>query len=151
LPVPSTLTRRIAIMALLYVVIYYTAGATIAWQSAAVRAYYENGIHIQFVPTVLFQIFRGTLWAIIALFIVTRVSGSLLQRALVMGVLFSVMTAGQLLYPTSFFPWPVRAAHLLEVGASEFVYGILVTLILLAGAAKRPLGASIWRAIAGQA
>lgn len=151
LPVPATLTRRIAIMALLYVVIYYTAGATIAWQSAAVRAYYANGIHIQFVPTVLFQIFRGTLWAIIALFIVTRLQGSLARRALVMGVLFSVMTAGQLLYPTSFFPWAVRAAHLAEVGSSEFVYGVVVTLILLVGAAKRPLGDSIWRAIAGQA
>lgn len=150
LPVPATLTRRIAVMALLYVVIYYTAGATIAWQSAAVRAYYENGIHIPFLPTVAFQVFRGLLWAIIALYIVTRLDGSLLRRALVMGVLFSVMTAGQLLYPTSFFPWAVRAAHLAEVGSSEFVYGVIVTLVLLSGAAKRPLGKSVWRAIAGQ-
>lgn len=149
--VPATLTRRIALMAVLYVILYYGAGACIAWQFAAVRAYYENGIHIQFVPTVGFQVFRGTLWAMIALYIVTRLKGCLPNRALVMGVLFSVMTAAQLLYPTSFFPWPVRMAHLLEVGSSEFVYGVLVTLVLLAGAAKRPLHGGIWRGLAGQA
>lgn len=151
LPVPANLTKRIVIMAILYVFIYYGFGSLIAWQSAAVRAYYENGIHIQFVPTVLFQILRGTLWAIIALFIVTRLQGSLARRALVMGFLFSVLTAAQLLYPTPFFPWAVRAAHLMEVGSSEFVYGIIATLVLLSGAAKRPLQGGIWRAIAGQA
>jgi hypothetical protein len=150
-PVPATIGRRIAIMAVVYVVLYYGAGSLIAWQSAAVRAYYENGIHIAFLPTVLFQIFRGTLWAIIALFIGSRLSGSLARRAGVMGLLFAVMTAAQLLYPTSFFPWPVRAAHLMEVGASEFAYGVIATFVLLAGAAKRPLENSIWRRIAGQA
>jgi hypothetical protein len=151
LPVPATLTRRIAYMALIYVVLYYGAGFFIAWQSAAVRAYYENGIHIAFLPTVAFQIFRGTLWAIIALTIVSRTTGCLAMRALVMGVLFAVMTAAQLLYPTYFFPWPVRAAHLVEVGTSEFVYGVVATLVLLSGAAKRPLTKSIWRVVAGQA
>jgi hypothetical protein len=150
-PVPATLTRRIALMAPIYVVLYYGAGFFIAWQSAAVRAYYENGIHIAFVPTVLFQILRGTLWAIIALFIVTRLKGSLARRALVMGLVFAVMTAAQLLYPTPFFPWAVRSAHLAEIGTSEFIYGIVATLVLLAGAAKRPLAGGIWRGIAGQA
>jgi hypothetical protein len=150
-PVPASLTWRIALMAVIYVVLYYGAGFLIAWQSAAVRAYYSNGVNIPFVPTVLFQILRGTLWAIIALFIVTRLKGSLMRRALVMGLLFSVMAAAQLLYPTSFFPWAVRAAHLVEVGISEFVYGVVVTLVLLAGAAKRPLTGGIWRSLAGQA
>lgn len=150
-PVPATLTRRIAMMAVIYVVLYYSAGFFIAWQSAAVRAYYSNGVNIPFVPTVLFQILRGTLWAIIALGIVTRLKGSLLRRALVMGFLFSIMTAAQLLYPTPFFPWAVRSAHLVEVGISEFVYGIVVTLVLLAGASKRPLTGGIWRSLAGQA
>jgi hypothetical protein len=151
-PVPANLTKRIAIMAIAYVFIYYSFGAVLAWSSPAVRAYYENGIHIAFVPTVLFQVFRGTLWAIIALFIVSRLNGSLARRALVMGVLFSVLTAAQLLYPTPFFPWAVRAAHLAEVGSSEFVYGVLATLVLVAGASKRPLApSSLWRLVAGPA
>lgn len=151
-PLPATLLRRVVIMAFLYVLLYYTAGFFIAWQSAAVRAYYENGAHVPFLPTVAFQIFRGTLWALIALYIVSRMRGSLLSRALIMGVLFSVMTAAQLLFPTFFFPWSVRSAHLVEVGISEFAYGIIATLVLLSGAAKRPLSqTSPWHLIAGQA
>ncbi len=151
-PVPATLALRVGAMALIYVVLYYGAGSLIAWQSAAVRAYYENGIHFQLVPTVCFQIFRGTLWALIALFILTRLKGSLVSRALVMAVLFFSLTAVQLLYPTPFFPWAVRAAHLAEVGSSEFLYGIISTLVLLGGAAKHPLTApSLWCLIAGKA
>lgn len=151
-PVPANVALRVGVMALIYVVLYYGAGSLIAWQSAAVRAFYENGIHIQFVPTVCFQIFRGTLWALIALFIVTRLRGSLARRALVMAVLFFSLTALQLLYPNPFVPWPVRAAHLAEVGSSEFLYGIISTLVLLGGAANHPLTTpSRWRLIAGQA
>lgn len=136
---PSGLALRIGAMALTYVVLYYAAGFFIAWQSEAVRAYYGNGIHIALLPTIAFQIFRGTLWAVIALFIVTRLKGSLLQRALIMGTLFAVMTSAQLLYPNPLLPWTVRQAHLLEVGSSEFAYGIIVTFVLLAGAARRQL------------
>ncbi len=134
---PGSLVVRIGAMALIYVVLYYTAGFFIAWQSEAVRVYYSNGIHIAFLPTVAFQIFRGTLWALIALFIVTRLKGPLLQRALIMAVLFAVMTAAQLLYPNPVLPWAVRQAHLLEVASSEFAYGIIVTIVLLAGTARR--------------
>jgi hypothetical protein len=137
LPVPAKLWWRIAMMAVIYVVLYFAAGALIAWQSAAVRDYYGNGLHIAFLPLVAFQIFRGTLWGLIALFIVSRLHAALLTRALIMGVLFSVMTAAQLLYPTPFFPWSVRSAHLLEVGTSEFLYGLIATFVLLADAKKQ--------------
>ena len=149
LPVPSQMTLRIAALALTYVVLYYSAGYFIAWQSEAVRAYYGNGVHIELLPTVAFQIFRGTLWALISLYIVTRIDGSLACRAGIMAVLFAALTAPQLLYPNPLVPWAVRQVHLVEVGSSEFVYGILATLILLAGAARNRLAStSAWRFIA---
>jgi|GEM_PF-792368 len=152
MPVPSGLAGRVILLAVVYVFLYYGAGFFIAWQSEAVRTYYDNGAHIALLPTIALQLVRGTLWALIALFIVTRLGGSLACRAGIMGVLFAVLTAAQLLYPTPHFPWAVREAHLLEVGSSEFVYGIVATLILLAGAARRPLSAtSSWRLIAGHA
>jgi hypothetical protein len=151
-PVPANLAFRIGAMALIYVVLYYGAGFFIAWQSEAVRAYYDNGSHISLLPTVGFQIFRGTLWAMVSLFILAHLKGSLASRALVMAVLFAVMTDAQLLYPNPLLPWAVRQAHLVEVGTSEFIYGIVTTLVLLAGAVRRPLSAaSRWRLIAGQA
>jgi len=147
--VPANLLPRVAAMAVIYVLLYYGAGFFIAWQSAAVRAFYGNGIHIDLAATVAFQIFRGTLWALIALYIATRMKGSLASRALVMAVLFAVLTAGQLLYPNTQFGWDVRRAHLMEVGSSEFVYGLIATFVLLAGAARKRLDPdSPWRLIA---
>lgn len=134
----AKLVWRIAAMALIYVVLYFAAGFFIAWQSEAVRSYYSNGMQISMPPTIVFQIFRGTLWALIALFIVSRLKGSLSSRALIMAILFAVLTAAQLLYPAPFFPWPVRQAHLIEVGTSEFIYGIIATVVLLGGAKRRP-------------
>ncbi len=151
-PLPAHLARRIVLMAVVYVVLYYAAGFFIAWQSAAVRAYYSNGIHISLPLTVVFQIFRGTLWALISLYILSRMKGSIAARALVMAVLFAALTAAQLLYPNPLLPWEVRQAHLVEVATSEFAYGIIVTFVLLSGAARRPLAdSSHWRLIAGNA
>jgi hypothetical protein len=133
-------------------VLYYTAGYFIAWQSEAVRAFYSNGVHIELAPTVAFQVFRGTLWALISLYIVTRIEGSIACRAGIMAVLFAALTAPQLLYPNPLVPWTVRQVHLVEVGSSEFVYGIVATLILLGGAARAQLSStSAWRMIAGRA
>lgn len=149
---PSGMTARIVVMTVIYVVLYYTAGFFIAWQSPAVRAYYENGVHIVFTQVVALQLGRGLLWALIALFIVTRLKGSLLSRAALMAVLFAVLTAAQLLYPNPFLPWQVRSVHFIEVATSEAVYGVIATFVLLAGAARRPLAAgSPWRFIAGRA
>lgn len=148
-PLPANLSRRVAALALIYVVLYYGAGTFIAWQSEAVRTYYENGIHIQLLPTVAFQIFRGTLWALISVFLVTRLKGSLVRKAFIMAFLFFALTALQLLYPTPFFPWAVRSAHLVEVGTSEFIYGIVATLVLLGGARRNAISStSAWRAVA---
>lgn len=149
--VPAGIFWRLVWLSLIYVVLYYTAGFFIAWQSAAVRAFYSN-MSIPLGPTVLLQLGRGFLWALISLFIVTRIKGSLTSRALIMGALFSVVTAIQLLYPNAMMPAAVRLAHLAEVGTSEFVYGFVAAYVLMAGAARHPLSeSSPWRFITGRA
>lgn len=148
---PSNLAIRVAALAVIYVVLYFTAGGLIAWQSAAVRAFYNNGANIPMLPLAGLQIVRGTLWALISIYIVSRLKGSMGKRAAIMAVMFAVFTAAQLLYPNPYMPWAVRQYHLLEVGSSEFVYGIVATLVLLGGAARRPLSeSSSWRLIAAR-
>ncbi|HUO98365.1 MAG TPA: hypothetical protein VMU01_06835 [Rhizomicrobium sp.] len=150
-PVPANVFWRLVWLTLIYVVLYYTAGFFIAWQSAAVRAYYST-MNIPFLPTVGLQLFRGFLWALISLFIVTRMKGSLASRAFVVAGLFAVVTAIQLLYPNAMMPWDVRQMHLVEVGSSELVYGFLAVFVLLGGGARKPLSpTSPWRVIAGRA
>ena len=46
-------------------------------------------------------------------------------------VAFSVLMALPLLYPNPLMPWPVRQVHLIEVGVSNFLFGVLAALIML--------------------
>lgn len=146
--VPAHMTLRIAALVAIYVALYWSAGLFIAMQSPAVRAFY-SGMHIEPLPTLLLQVFRGTLWALISLYVVTRIKGSLLSRVAIMGMLFAILTAAQLLYPNPLAPWAIRQVHLVEVSVSELAYGIAATLVLIAG--SRPLAqTSRWRLLAGR-
>jgi hypothetical protein len=60
-------------------------------------------------------------------------TGGVWRRALLTGAAFSVLMALPLLYPNPLMPWPVRQVHLVEVGVSNFLFGIVVSLLLLWG------------------
>lgn len=133
-PAPLRLTPilglRIFGVAILYVASYFIAGYFIAWASEHVRAYYDFGESIKLFPLLSFQLLRGGMWGILALFIAHNLSGSLMSRALIVGANFSILATAQLLYPSFFMPWEVRLPHLIEVGISNFIFGGLAVLIL---------------------
>ncbi|MBW8881681.1 MAG: hypothetical protein JF615_09750 [Asticcacaulis sp.] len=120
----------------IYVVFYFGAGAMIAWQSPAVRDYYAQGTSFEMLPLVALQFFRGALWAALAAIAVKSVSGPAVLRTLTVGLAFALFTVPILLYPNAFMPWPVREMHLIEVGSSNFLFGVLTGFILLVGKPK---------------
>ncbi len=127
----SGLAWKVPLISLLYVVFYFGAGALIAWQSAEVRAYYAQGFDIDQGQLALLQVGRGLIWALLALLSVTSLTGSNWRRALLTGAAFSILMALPLLYPNPLMPWLVRQMHLVEVGVSNFLFGIVAALILL--------------------
>jgi hypothetical protein len=148
--VPARIFWRIVALMTVYVFLYFGAG-TWAWQHDVLRHYYAH-MQISFGPTVALQFARGFLWAVIALFVACRIKGSLMSRVFVMAVLFGVLTAMQLLGPNPVMPWAIRQIHMVEIGVSEILYGAIAPLVLLAGAARRPLSnTSRWRLITGAA
>ena len=120
-------------LSLLYVIVYFGAGALIAWQGAAVRKFYGQGLHIDSGQLALLQIFRGAIWAGLALLLAKALTGRRWQRAALTGAAFSAFMAAQLLYPISFMPWDVRKFHILEVGSSNFLFGLLCVFVLMIG------------------
>lgn len=125
----------------IYVVFYFGAGALIAWQSADVRAYYAQGFQINQGQLALLQFGRGLIWAGLGWLSVASLTGSTWKRAVLTGLAFSILMALPLLYPNPLMPWTVRQMHLVEVGLSNFLFGILVSLIFLWGAGpKNDLG-----------
>ncbi len=132
---------KLPLLSLLYVIIYFGAGALIAWQGAAVRQYYAQGAHINIGQLAVLQIFRGAIWATVALLLTQTLTGGRWLRAAFTGGAFSIFMASQLLYPISFMPWDVRKFHIMEVGSSNFLYGLICVLILMLGVKALPSAA----------
>ena len=140
-PLPQ-LGWRLAAASLAYVVCYYGAGFFLAWSSEAVREYYGQGEGIDQRFLLPFQIFRGLLWSLIALFVALRLKGSLLRRVAIMTLLFPLLIAPQLLYPNTYMPLAVAKAHLIEIAVSEAIWGAIAGLLLLPRGVEEPVAAS---------
>ncbi len=124
---------KMPVLSLLYVLVYFGAGALIAWQGAAVRSFYQQGAHIDSGQLALLQVLRGAIWVGFALWLAKGLTGGAWKRALLVGMAYSLFMATLLLYPNAFMPWSVRQFHLAEVGTSNFLYGLVVTLVLMIG------------------
>lgn len=131
------LVWKLPLIAILYVLCYFTAGALIAWPSPAVRTYYAHVGQIDSGYLLAVQFGRGLLWAGIAVVLTRGLAGPAWRSALLTGLAFSGFMTLQLLYPNPVMPWAVRSMHMIEVGVSNLLFGALAALILLAGG-RRP-------------
>jgi len=132
---------KLTVIALAYLILYFTFGYFIAWQNPAVREYYggiDAGGFFAHMNTVLantswlipFQVLRAMLWVAIALPIIRMMKGRWHETALALGLLFAVLMNAQLLLPNPYMPEAVRTAHLIETASSNFLFGLLVGWLL---------------------
>ena len=130
---------KLSLIVVVYVVIYFTFGYFIAWQSPAVRAYYGGSDPGSFITQImsvlrdqpslfLLQVVRGLLWTAIALPVIRMMKGKWWEAGLAVALLFA-MASSQLLLPNPLMPYDVRMAHLLETATSNFLFGWMVVLI----------------------
>ena len=143
---------RLAVIAVVYVILYFTFGYFVAWRQPEVRAYY-NGVdtgsfaaHMGMVARdtpwlIPFQVLRALLWTVLALPVVRMMKGGRLETALAVGLLFAVVMNAQLLLPNPYMPDAVRMAHLLETASSNFLFGAFVG--WLVGAPRHPDASSV--------
>jgi hypothetical protein len=132
---------KLLLIAVAYVVIYFTFGYFIAWKSAAVRSYYGGSDPGNFLvqvagairdrPLLLpLQIVRALMWTALAVPVIRMMKGSWWEAGLAVSLLFSVVMCSQLLLPNPFMPEEVRMVHLLETATSNFLFGWLIVFIL---------------------
>ena len=132
---------KLAVIAIAYVILYFTFGYFIAWRDPAVREYYggtdEGNFFSNMAATVTnmpwlvpFQIFRAMLWTALALPVVRMMRGNWSETALAIGLLFAVVMNTQLLLPNPYMPEAVRITHLIETASSNFIFGVLVGTLL---------------------
>jgi len=139
---------RLAIIALVYVGIYFVFGYFVAWQFSAVREYYGGsdpegffthfwGVVVNSPWLILFQLVRGLIWAFLGFLIVKIVGARQFEAPLAVGLAFAVLMNVQLLLPNPFMPEAVRMAHLLETASSNFIFGCFVGWMLTARSGGR--------------
>jgi hypothetical protein len=143
-PLPHSINQwvwKLSLIAIVYVVLYFTFGYFIAWQSPAVRAYYGGGDAGNFFaqmyntlrdsPWLLpFQLFRGLLWTALAVPVIRMMKGEWWEAGLAVALLFCVVMNTQLLLPNPLMPKEVRMVHLLETATSNFIFGWVLVWIL---------------------
>jgi len=136
-----TWSWKLALIAVIYVVLYFTFGYFVAWRSPAVREFYggtDPGNLFGQLQTVVrdtpwlipFQIFRGLCWAGLAVIIIRMLEAGKIETALVLGFMFGIVMCAPLLLPNPYMPEAVRMAHLTETASSNFLFGVLVGAIL---------------------
>jgi hypothetical protein len=138
---PSEWAWKPAVIAFVYVILYFTFGYFIAWKNPAVPEYYggtDPGSFFAQMGTVLrdtpwlipFQIVRAMFWVALALPVIRMLKGQWPETAVALGSLFAVMTA-PLLLPNPYMPEPVRMAHLVETASSNFIFGVFIGWLLM--------------------
>lgn len=80
---------------------------------------------------VLFQLFRGVLWALLAAVITASFRKlRVWEVCAITGLLFSVLITTPLLFPNAYMPAPVRFGHSFELASSMLTFGILCGILL---------------------
>lgn len=135
---------RLAVIAVAYLVLYFGAGFIVAWQNPEVRALYGGGVDARVFNMALlvpFQVLRSALWVLCALPVLSTTRGRPWQVALVVGLLLALPMNMTHAIPNSLMADSVRLSHFIETASSNFLFGLVVTGVLLwrPARAARPL------------
>ena len=134
---------RLGLVAVAYLVLYWTAGYFIAWQNPELRAFYgEPGDAAPFLMHTLatvredpglfaFQLLRGILWALCALPVIYGSRLSAWWTATLVALLFSLpQNVAQIIANPLMPQASVRLSHMVETVVSNFVFGLIVVALL---------------------
>jgi hypothetical protein len=138
---PKEWAWKLAFVAIVYLLLYFTFGYFIAWRNPSVREYYggsDEGSFFTHMSTVVtetswlipFQVMRAMLWVAIALPVIRMMKGQWQETALTLGLLFGVLMNTQLLLPNPYMPKAVRMTHLIETASSNFIFGVVIGWLL---------------------
>lgn len=125
---------KLAVIAGVYVVLYFGFGYFVAWQNPALRDMYGGGANAQvfdYARLVPFQIVRGVLWALFTLPVIRMTRGPRWQVVLLVALFLSLPPTIALALPNPIMPdASVRLSHFIETSTSNFINGAFLTWLL---------------------
>jgi hypothetical protein len=139
----QTKAARFAILAIVYVVLYYLFGYYVAWQNPELRQYYSGTTELRSfyqqmhaivtaTPWMLpVQFARGLLWALFAYPVVRMLNTRRIDTAAIIAALFGVGSFA-LFIPNPLMPPSVAHSHFWETLCSDLLLGAIVGWVLAA-------------------
>ncbi|MFA6541713.1 MAG: hypothetical protein WCT99_08935 [Bacteroidota bacterium] len=134
---------KLAVLAAVYVALYWGAGYYIAWQNPELRAFYGHpGEALPFFTLTsntlrndpllfLFQILRSLLWIACAMPIIRGSNVNTGWTMVLVGLLFSLpQNIGHILANPLMPIASVRMSHMIETASSTFLFGLIVVWLL---------------------
>jgi len=129
--------KRVAALAVLWVLVYFMFGYFVAWQWEETRLFYTGtatikpffthfrDLFIREDPFIVpFQVLRGVLWAALATLIVRIIESEWWEASLAVAATFAVLLALPLgLFPNPYMPPAVARSHFVETASSMLLYG----------------------------
>lgn len=121
---------KITLVDFLYFIIYATAGFIIQATYPNFLDFYEGKIP-PFEIIISTQFVRGVIFATVAILVLRTTELKLLKKVILVGLLFSILGAiAPLIPPNEYMPFQTRMAHGIEVGISNFLFGMLTGYLL---------------------
>jgi hypothetical protein len=121
--------------AFLYFIIYLIAGICVR---PFIMSFYSGKPLPSLKELFAIQFFRGLLYIALALPFARRMAGHRLHAGVVLGLCYSILGGiAPLLPPNAFMPVAIRIAHSMEVGISNFIFGLLVACLLVPRTPKK--------------
>lgn len=140
---PNQWIWKLALISVVYVILYWLAGYFIAWQNPELRAFYgsqgpitpffEHTVNtLQNDPGLFpFQVLRGLLWTLCALPIIRGSGVNVWWTALLVGFFLSVpQNVGHILTNPLIPDSSVRMSHMIETASSTFLFGVIIVWLL---------------------
>jgi hypothetical protein len=129
---------KVAAVIVIYELLYFGFGYFVAWQSEAVRSFYQSesissGFFDQLATVVtqtpllfLLQAVRAILWVLLVLPVIMMLKNKGIWGALVTALFVSLpMNIGHII-PNAFMPADVRMMHFIETASSNFIFGLIL-------------------------
>jgi hypothetical protein len=122
---------RILVADILYLLLYIIAGLVLTIVYPQLLQFYEGKIP-PFDVLINTQLFiRGFIFIGIALLMLQTLNISVVKKAILIGLTFAILGGiAPLIPPNELMPAYVRLGHGFEVGISNFIYGILLAILL---------------------
>ncbi len=134
---------KLIIIAIIYILLYWSAGYFIAWQNADLRAFYgspgdilpfwEHTAKTLHADSGLFpfQAIRAMLWTLFAIPIILGSKVNVWLTAILVGLFFTIPQISGLILENPFMPIAsIRLSHMIEGIATNFVFGMIIVWLL---------------------